>query len=109
MHTQKHLVYDELHRDLERYFENSKVLNVNINSNTIEMKGNKLIALADYYSFSYNIEQRKVNASYFSMSYLSFNIPSPSSAYINNRCNSPFIKMLSMALTSLVLKLIKSL
>ncbi len=109
MHTQKHLVYDELHRDLERHFEHSKVLNVNINSNTIEMKDNKLIALADYYIFNYNIKKREANASYFSTSYLGFNIPSPSSACINNRCNSPFIKMLSIALTSLVLKLIKSL
>ncbi len=91
------------------HLENNKVLIVKIDSDTIEMNDNKPIILADYYSFNYNIEQRKVNASYFSMSYLSFNIPSPSSACINNRCNSPFIKMLSMALTSLVLKLIKSL
>ncbi len=47
VHTQKHLVYDELHGDVVPHFENSKVLTVKINSGTIEMKDNKLIILAD--------------------------------------------------------------
>ena len=77
VHTPKHLVCHELHRDLVRHFENSKVLPENIDKATIEMKANKLIILAEYYSFNYNIDKHNVNDSYFSASYLSFKISSP--------------------------------
>ena len=47
VHTQKHLVYDDLHGDIVPHFEDQKVLTLKINSGTIEMKDNKLIILAD--------------------------------------------------------------
>ncbi|MFP4844772.1 F0F1 ATP synthase subunit epsilon [Winogradskyella sp. PE311] len=46
-HTQSHLVFDELHADVIPHNDDKKVLTVNINSGTIEMKDNKLIILAD--------------------------------------------------------------
>jgi F-type H+-transporting ATPase subunit epsilon len=46
-HSQSHLVFDELHEDVVPHADDKKVLNVKINSGTIEMKDNKLIILAD--------------------------------------------------------------
>jgi len=46
-HTQTHLVFDELHASVIPHKDDNKVLTVNINSGTIEMKDNKLIILAD--------------------------------------------------------------
>ena len=46
-HTQSHLVFDELHASVTPHNDDKKVLTVNINSGTIEMKDNKLIILAD--------------------------------------------------------------
>jgi len=46
-HTQSHIVFDELHADVIPHNDDKKVLTVNINSGTIEMKDNKLIILAD--------------------------------------------------------------
>ena len=46
-HSQSHLVFDELHADVIPHNDDKKVLTVNINSGTIEMKDNKLIILAD--------------------------------------------------------------
>ena len=46
-HTQTHLVFDELHASVIPHNDDNKVLTVNINSGTIEMKDNKLIILAD--------------------------------------------------------------
>ena len=46
-HSQSHLVFDELHADVTPQNDDKKVLTVNINSGTIEMKDNKLIVLAD--------------------------------------------------------------
>lgn len=47
VHTQNHLVYDELHGDIEPHFEDQKVLTLKINSGTVESKDNKVIVLAD--------------------------------------------------------------
>ena len=47
MHTQSHLVYDELHAAIVPHIDDNKMLTVKINSGTIEMKENKLIILAD--------------------------------------------------------------
>ena len=46
-HTQSHLVFDELHAEVIPHNDDKKVLTVNINSGTIEMKDNKLVILAD--------------------------------------------------------------
>jgi len=46
-HSQSHLIFDELHADVIPHNDDKKVLTVNINSGTIEMKDNKLIILAD--------------------------------------------------------------
>ena len=46
-HTQSHLVFDELHAEVVPLNDDKKVLTLNINSGTIEMKDNKLIILAD--------------------------------------------------------------
>lgn len=47
IHTQSHLVFDELHADVIPHNDDKKILTVSINSGTIEMKDNKLIILAD--------------------------------------------------------------
>ncbi len=46
-HTQNHLVFDDLHAKLIPSEEDKKVLTLEINSGTIEMKDNKVIVLAD--------------------------------------------------------------
>ena len=46
-HTQSHLVFDELHGSIVPHNDDDKVLTLNINSGTIEMKDNKVIVLAD--------------------------------------------------------------
>ena len=46
-HTKSHLVFDELHADIVPHLDDDKVLTLNISSGTIEMKGNKVIILAD--------------------------------------------------------------
>jgi F-type H+-transporting ATPase subunit epsilon len=46
-HSQSHFVFDELHTQVVPHKDDKKVLTVNINSGTIEMKDNKLIILAD--------------------------------------------------------------
>ncbi|MDO6674232.1 F-type H+-transporting ATPase subunit epsilon [Tenacibaculum gallaicum] len=47
VHTQDHLVFDDLHGSIERLPEDDKVLTLKIKSGTIEMKDNKTIILAD--------------------------------------------------------------
>ena len=47
VHTQSHIVYDELHDDIEPHFEDQQVLTLNIKSGTVEAKDNKIIVLAD--------------------------------------------------------------
>jgi F-type H+-transporting ATPase subunit epsilon len=47
VHTQNHLVYDELHGDITPHFEDNKVLTLKIKSGTVEAKDNKVIVLAD--------------------------------------------------------------
>ncbi|MDP2542874.1 F0F1 ATP synthase subunit epsilon [Tenacibaculum sp. FZY0031] len=47
VHTQEHLVFDDLHGSIERLPEDDKVLTLKIKSGTIEMKDNKAIILAD--------------------------------------------------------------
>ncbi|MEM1002471.1 MAG: F0F1 ATP synthase subunit epsilon [Bacteroidota bacterium] len=47
VHTQNHLVYDELHSDIEPHFDDKKVLTLKIKSGTVEAKDNKVIVLAD--------------------------------------------------------------
>ncbi|AZJ34224.1 F0F1 ATP synthase subunit epsilon [Tenacibaculum singaporense] len=47
VHTQDHLVFDDLHGSIERLPEDDKVLTLKIKSGTIEMKDNKAIILAD--------------------------------------------------------------
>ncbi|CAM1352240.1 MULTISPECIES: FoF1 ATP synthase subunit delta/epsilon [Tenacibaculum] len=47
VHTQEHLVFDDLHGSIERLPEDDKVLTLKIKSGTIEMKDNKVIILAD--------------------------------------------------------------
>jgi F-type H+-transporting ATPase subunit epsilon len=47
VHTQSHLVFDELHGDVEPHFEDNKVLTLTIKSGTVESKDNKVIILAD--------------------------------------------------------------
>ena len=46
-HTQSHLVFDELHAEVIPHNDDDKILTININSGTIEMKDNRLIILAD--------------------------------------------------------------
>ncbi|WP_460220608.1 F0F1 ATP synthase subunit epsilon [Psychroserpens sp. MEBiC05023] len=46
-HTQSHLVFDDLHASLVPHNDDDKVLTLEINSGTIEMKDNKVIVLAD--------------------------------------------------------------
>ena len=47
VHTQSHLVFDDLHAALVPHIDDPKVLTLAINSGTIEMKDNKIIVLAD--------------------------------------------------------------
>jgi F-type H+-transporting ATPase subunit epsilon len=47
VHTQSHLVFDELHATLVPHIDDPKVLTLKINSGTVEMKDNKVIILAD--------------------------------------------------------------
>jgi F-type H+-transporting ATPase subunit epsilon len=47
VHTQDHLVYDQLHGDVEPHFEDHKVLTLQIKSGTVESKDNRVIILAD--------------------------------------------------------------
>ncbi|AZJ33267.1 MULTISPECIES: F0F1 ATP synthase subunit epsilon [Tenacibaculum] len=47
VHTQEHLVFDDLHGSIERLPEDDKILIMKIKSGTIEMKDNKVIILAD--------------------------------------------------------------
>ena len=46
-HTQSHLIFDELHAEVVPHNDDDKILTVQINSGTIEMKDNKVIILAD--------------------------------------------------------------
>ncbi len=46
-HTQSHLVFDELHAEVNPHNDDDNVLTVQINSGTVEMKDNKVIVLAD--------------------------------------------------------------
>lgn len=47
VHTQDHLVFDDLHGSIERLSGDDKVLTLAIKSGTLEMKDNKAIILAD--------------------------------------------------------------
>jgi len=47
VHTQNHLVFNDLHGSIERLPEDDKVLTLKIKSGTLEMKDNKVIILAD--------------------------------------------------------------
>ncbi|CAM1345931.1 FoF1 ATP synthase subunit delta/epsilon [Tenacibaculum crassostreae] len=47
VHTQDHLVFDDLHGSIERLPGDDKVLTLAIKSGTLEMKDNKAIILAD--------------------------------------------------------------
>lgn len=47
VHTQEHLVFDELHGKVNPHIDDDKLLLVSIKSGTIEMKDNKVIVLAD--------------------------------------------------------------
>ncbi|PKH49636.1 hypothetical protein CXF68_02540 [Tenacibaculum sp. Bg11-29] len=47
VHTQNHLVFDDLHGSIGSLPEDDKVLTLPIKSGTLEMKGNKVIILAD--------------------------------------------------------------
>ncbi|MFD2822685.1 F0F1 ATP synthase subunit epsilon [Lacinutrix iliipiscaria] len=47
IHTQSHLVFDELHAEVVPHNDDDKVLTLKIKSGTIEMKDNKVIVLAD--------------------------------------------------------------
>jgi F-type H+-transporting ATPase subunit epsilon len=46
-HTKSHLVFDELHAEIVPHNDDDKVLTLQINSGTIEMKDNRIIVLAD--------------------------------------------------------------
>jgi F-type H+-transporting ATPase subunit epsilon len=46
-HTQSHLVFDELHAEVNPHNDDDKILTLKIKSGTIEMKDNKVIILAD--------------------------------------------------------------
>ena len=45
--VQSHLEFDELHATIVPHNDDNKVLTLDINSGTIEMKDNKVIVLAD--------------------------------------------------------------
>lgn len=47
IHTQSHLVFDELHALVVPHADDDKILTIKINSGTLEMKDNKVIILAD--------------------------------------------------------------
>ncbi|SNR17497.1 FoF1 ATP synthase subunit delta/epsilon [Tenacibaculum jejuense] len=47
VHSQNHLVFDDLHGSIEKLPADDKVLTLAINSGTIEIKDNKAIILAD--------------------------------------------------------------
>lgn len=47
VHTQNHLVFDDLHASVVSLPQDDKVLTLKIKSGTIEMKDNKVIILAD--------------------------------------------------------------
>ncbi|KAB8151389.1 hypothetical protein EZY14_018815 [Kordia sp. TARA_039_SRF] len=47
MHTQSHLELDDLHGSIVRHNDDDKILTLQINSGTVEMKDNKVIVLAD--------------------------------------------------------------
>ncbi|CAL2078633.1 F0F1 ATP synthase subunit epsilon [Tenacibaculum sp. 190524A05c] len=47
VHSQNHLVFDDLHGSIEKLPVDDKVLTLTINSGTLEMKDNKAIILAD--------------------------------------------------------------
>ena len=47
IHSQSHLEFDDLHAAIVRHNDDNKVLTLDINSGTIEMKDNKVIVLAD--------------------------------------------------------------
>jgi len=46
-HTQSHIVFDDLHASIVPHNDDDKVLTLQINSGTIEMKDNRAIVLAD--------------------------------------------------------------
>ncbi len=46
-HTKSHLVFDELHAEIVPHNDDDKILTLQINSGTVEMKDNKIIVLAD--------------------------------------------------------------
>ena len=47
VHSQTHLVFDDLHGSVTPHIDDPKVLTVKVNSGTVEMKDNKVIILAD--------------------------------------------------------------
>jgi F-type H+-transporting ATPase subunit epsilon len=47
VHSQDHLVFDDLHSELKQHADDAKVLTLNIKSGTLELKDNKAIILAD--------------------------------------------------------------
>ena len=47
VHSQDHLVLDDLHGKLEAHADDEKVLTLVINSGTLELKDNKAVVLAD--------------------------------------------------------------
>jgi len=47
VHSQTHLVFDDLHGSVTPHIDDPKVLTVKVNSGTLEMKDNKVIILAD--------------------------------------------------------------
>ena len=47
VHSQDHLVLDDLHGKLEAHADDEKVLTLAINSGTLELKDNKAVVLAD--------------------------------------------------------------
>ena len=47
VHSQDHLILDDLHGKLEAHADDEKVLTLVINSGTLELKDNKAVVLAD--------------------------------------------------------------
>jgi len=47
VHTQEHLVFDDLHGEIKTHIDDDKVLELKIKSGTVEMKDNKVVILAD--------------------------------------------------------------
>ncbi len=47
VHSQDHLSFDDLHGKIEKLPADDKVLTLEVNSGTVEMKDNKVIILAD--------------------------------------------------------------